>query len=224
MVNREISVDDYDTSGIDFVKKMQEGIDSGNAFLASVVSVRDPNIRSMEDLKKKNIPIPEPTLMFKGNYEMELIKSLTLDFSGALVKGETDIDYLAWYLYCSYIWMNGTVFFVPKWIGWLSRSTKMLQSWGVYKTKNLVTDALCRLLEGSDDNVMMVTCFYDHVLAEGYAENVVCALYDKDRLEKAVRSGIAVHLDSIKRRGNGYIDVLESINEHLLGIHEKGLF
>lgn len=223
-MNREISVDDYDISGIDFVKKMQEGIDSGNAFLASVVSVRDPNIRSMEDLKKKNISIPEPTLMFKGNYEMELIKSLTLDFSGALVKGETDIDYLAWYLYCSYIWMNGTVFFVPKWIGWLSRSTKMLQSWGVYKTKNLVTDALCRLLEGSDDNVMMTTCFYDHVLAEGYAENVVCALYDKDRLEKAVRSGIAVHLDSIKRRGNGYIDVLESINEHLLGIHEKGLF
>lgn len=224
MVNREISVEDYDTSGIGFVKKMQEGIDSGNAFLASVVSVRDPNIRSMEDLKKKNIPIPEQTLMFKGNYEMELIKSLTLDFSGALVKGETDIDYLAWYLYCSYIWMNGTVFFVPKWIGWLSRSTKMFQSWGVYKTKNLVTDALCRLLEGSDDNVMMATCFYDHVLAEGYAENVVCALYDKDRLEKAVRSGIAVHLDSIKRRGNGYIDVLESINEHLLGIHEKGLF
>ena len=223
-MNREISVDNYDTSDIDFVKKMQEGIDSGNAFLASVVSVRDPNIRSMEDLKKKNIPIPEPTLMFKGNYEMELIKSLTLDFSGALVKGETDIDYLAWYLYCSYIWMNGTVFFVPKWIGWLSRSTKMFQSWGVYKTKNLVTDALCRLLEGSDDNVMMATCFYDHVLAEGYAENVVCALYDKDRLEKAVRSGIAVHLDSIKRRGNGYIDVLESINEHLLGIHEKGLF
>lgn len=100
----------------------------------------------------------------------------------------------------------------------------MLQSWGVYKIKNLVTDALCRLLEGSDDNVMMATCFYDHVLAEGYAENVVCALYDKDRLEKAVRSGIVVHLDSIKRRGNGYIDVLESINEHLLGIHEKGLF
>ena len=85
-MNREISVDDFDTSGIDFVKKMQEGIDSGNAFLASVVSVRDPNIKSIEDLKKKNIPIPEPTLMFKGNYEMELIKSLTLDFSGALVK------------------------------------------------------------------------------------------------------------------------------------------
>ena len=175
-------------------------------------------------MKKKNIPIPEPTLMFKGNYEVELIKSLTLDFSRALLNGETDIDYLAWYLYCSYIWMSGIVFLVPKWIGWLSRSTKMLQSWGVYRTKNLVTDALCRLLEGSDDNVMMATCFYDCVLAEGYAENVVCALYDKDRLEKAVRSGIAVHLDNIKRRGNGYIDVLESINEHLLGIHEKGLF
>ena len=223
-MNREISVDDYDTSGIDFVKKMQEGIDSGNAFLASVVSVRDPNIKSVEDLKKKNIPIPEPALMFKGNYEVELIKSLTLDFSRALINGETDIDYLAWYLYCSYIWMSGIVFLVPKWVGWLSRSTKMLQSWGVYRTKNLVTDALCRLLEGSDDNAMMATCFYDSVLAEGYAENVVCALYDKDRLEKAVRSGIAVHLDSIKRRGNGYIDVLESINEHLLGIHEKGLF
>ena len=100
----------------------------------------------------------------------------------------------------------------------------MLQSWGVYRTKNLVTDALCRLLEGSDDNVMMATCFYHCVLSEGYAENVVCALYDKDRLEKAVRSGIATHLDSIKHRGNGYIDVLESINEHLLGFHEKGLF
>ena len=49
-------------------------------------------------------------------------------------------------------------------------------------------------------------------------------MYDKDRLEKAVRSGIAVHLDNIKHRGNGYIDVLESINEHLLGLHEKGLF
>lgn len=223
-MNREISVDNYDLSCIDFVKKFQDCIDSGNAFLASVVSVRDPNIKSVEDLKKKNIPIPEPTLMFKGNYEMELIKSLTLDFAGALVKGETDIDYLAWYLYCSYIWMSGTIFLVPKWVGWLSRSTKLLKSWGVYSTKNLVTDALCRLLEGSDDNVMMATCFYDCVLAEGYAENVVCALYDKDRLEKAVRSSIAVHLDNIKRRGNGYIDVLESINEHLLGIHEKGLF
>lgn len=223
-MNREISVDNYDTSDIDFVKKMQDCLDSGNAFLASVISVRDHNIKSVKDLKKKSIPIPEPTLMFKGNYEVELIKSLTLDFSRALINGETDIDYLAWYLYCSYIWTSGTVFLVPKWVGWLSRSTKVLQSWGVYCTKNLVTDALCRLLEGSDDNVMMATCFYDCVLAEGYAENVVCALYDKDRLEKAVRSGIAVHLDNIKRRGNGYIDVLESINEHLLGIHEKGLF
>lgn len=223
-MNREISVDNYDTSDIDFVKKMQDCLDSGNAFLASVISVRDHNIKSVEDLKKKNIPIPEPTLMFKGNYEVELIKSLTLDFAGALVKGETDIDYLAWYLYCSYIWMSGTIFLVPKWVGWLSRSTKMLQSWGVYRTKNLVTDALCRLLEGSDDNVMMATCFYDCVLAEGYAENVVCALYDKDRLEKVVRSSIAVHLDNIKRKGDGYLDVLESINEHLLGIHEKGLF
>lgn len=99
MVSKEISVDDYDILGINFVKEFQDGIDSGNAFLASVVSVRDPNIRSIDDLKKKNVPIPEPSLI-----------------AGALVKGETDIDYLAWYLYCSYIWMNGTIFLVSKWV------------------------------------------------------------------------------------------------------------
>ena len=50
MVSKEISVDDYDILGINFVKEFQDGIDSGNAFLASVVSVRDPNIRSIDDL------------------------------------------------------------------------------------------------------------------------------------------------------------------------------
>ena len=65
-MSKEISVDDYDILGINFVKEFQDGIDSGNAFLASVVSARDPNIRSIDDLKKKNVPIPEPSLMFKG--------------------------------------------------------------------------------------------------------------------------------------------------------------
>lgn len=55
-MSKEISVDDYDILGINFVKEFQDGIDSGNAFLASVVSVRDPNIRSIDDLKKKNVP------------------------------------------------------------------------------------------------------------------------------------------------------------------------
>ena len=218
----EFDLNTYDVSEMLLAKKVQEGFNTGNIFMGTVVEVRgDQNVRSLEGLKKLNIPIPEPRVMFKEGYEKELIQACTMELIDALKK---DTEYLAWYLYYYYVLMSSTIFLVPRWVSWMSRSVKLLKSWGVVNTKDKITDALCMLLEGSDDNVMMATCFYDCVLVEGYNENVVCALYDKDRLEIAIRKGVASHKDSITKRGEGYIDVLESIDEHLVGMHEKGLF